>query len=93
MFGTVLKTTTERHIQPGRALDLLPPAPLPDDMYWAEPNPRIASALSRWAGVVERESALVVQPHIRNLFITICNAGRVNRCPSAEVGWIRRLRV
>ena len=25
-------------------------------------------------------------------FITICNAGRVNRCPSAEVGWIRRLR-
>ena len=53
--------------QPGRALDLLPPAPLPDDMYWAEPNPRIASALSRWAGVVERESALVVQPHIRNL--------------------------
>lgn len=67
MFGTVLKTTTERRIQPGRALDLLPPAPLPDDMYWAEPNPRIASALSRWAGVVERESALVVQPHIRNL--------------------------
>ena len=67
MFGTVLKTTTERPIQPGRALDLLPPAPLPDDMYWAESNPRIASALSRWAGVVERESALVVQPHIRNL--------------------------
>jgi AhpD family alkylhydroperoxidase len=67
MFGSVLKTTTERPIQPGRALDLLPPAPLPDDMYWAEPNPRIASALSRWAGVVERESALVVQPHIRNL--------------------------
>jgi hypothetical protein len=32
MFGTVLKTTTERPIQPGRALDLLPPAPLPDDI-------------------------------------------------------------
>jgi AhpD family alkylhydroperoxidase len=67
MFGSVLKTTTERPIQPGRALDLLPPAPLPDDMYWAEPNPRIAAALSRWAGVVERESAGVVQSHIRNL--------------------------
>jgi hypothetical protein len=36
-------------------------------MYWAEPNPRIAAALSRWAGVVERESAGVVQSHIRNL--------------------------
>jgi AhpD family alkylhydroperoxidase len=67
MFGSVLRTTTERPIQPGRALDLLPPAPLPEDMYWAEPNPRIAAALSRWAGVVERESARVVQPHIRNL--------------------------
>jgi hypothetical protein len=67
MFGSVLKTTTERPIQPGRALDLLPPAPLPDDMYWAEPNPRVASAVSRWAAVVERESAGVVQPHVRNL--------------------------
>jgi AhpD family alkylhydroperoxidase len=67
MFGSVLKTTTEHPIQPGRALDLLPPAPLPDDMCWAEPNPRIAAALSRWAGVVERESAGVVQSHIRNL--------------------------
>ena len=67
MFGSVLKTTTECPIQPGRALDLLPPAPLPDDMYWAEPNPRIAAAVSRWAGVVERESAGVVKPHIRNL--------------------------
>lgn len=67
LFGSVLKTTTERRIQPGRALDLLPPAPLPDDMYWAEPNPRIAAALSRWAGVVERESIGVVPPHVRNL--------------------------
>jgi hypothetical protein len=67
MFGSVLRTTTQRPIQPGRALDLLPPASLPADMYWAEPNPRIAAALSRWAGVVERESARIIQPHIRNL--------------------------
>lgn len=67
MFGSVLKTTTERPIQPGRALDLLPPAPLPDDMCWAEPNPRVASAVSRWAAVVEREAAGVVQPPVRNL--------------------------
>jgi hypothetical protein len=67
MFGSVLKTTTERPIQPGRALDLLPPAPLPDDMDWAEPNPRVAAAVSRWAAVVERESARVVQPDVRNL--------------------------
>jgi len=67
MFGSVLKTTTERPIQPGRALDLLPPAPLPHDMDWAEPNPRIAAALSRWAGAIERESVGVVPPHVQNL--------------------------
>jgi hypothetical protein len=67
LFGAVLKTTTERPIQAGRALDLLPAAPLPDDLYWAEPNPRIAAAVSRWAAVVERESAGVLQPHVRHL--------------------------
>jgi AhpD family alkylhydroperoxidase len=67
MFGSELKTTTERPIEPGRALDLLPPAPLPEDMGWASPNPRIADALSRWAGAIEREAARVVSPAVREL--------------------------
>ncbi len=67
MFGAELKVTTERPIEPGRALDLLPPAPLPDDMSWAEPNPRVADALSRWAAAIERESSRVVSPAVREL--------------------------
>jgi hypothetical protein len=67
MFGSELKTTTERRLEPGRALDLLPPGPLPEDMKWANPNPRIAAALSRWAAVVAHESARVVAPHVRSL--------------------------
>lgn len=67
MFGSELRVTTERPITPGRALDLLPPAPLPDDMEWAKPNPRVADALSRWTAAVDRESSRVVSPQVREL--------------------------
>jgi hypothetical protein len=45
LFGSELRSTSERHVEPGRALALLPGAPLPDDLAWALPNPRIAGAL------------------------------------------------
>jgi hypothetical protein len=67
LFGSELKTTTERPIEPGRALDLLPPAPLPEDLTWAKPNPRIADAFSRWAAVIARETPKVVSPQVQDL--------------------------
>jgi hypothetical protein len=67
VFGSILKSTTEQSLPPGRALELLPAAALPDDMFWAQPNPRIAAAVSRWAGAVEREAARVVPLHVRDL--------------------------
>jgi AhpD family alkylhydroperoxidase len=62
LFGSELKVTTELPLEPGRALDLLPAAPLPEDMEWAGPNPRIAAAVSRWAAAVRREAAHVINP-------------------------------
>lgn len=67
MFGAELKVTTERRLEPGRALKLLPPEPLPDDMRWAKDNPRIAAALSRWASVIEKEAQQVASPAVREL--------------------------
>ncbi len=67
LFGMELKKTTERRLEPGRALQLLPPAPLPGDMQWATPNPRIAGALSRWAAVIEREAQKVASLATREL--------------------------
>ncbi|NIV39654.1 MAG: hypothetical protein GWN58_62670, partial [Anaerolineae bacterium] len=67
MFGSELKVTTERRLEPGRALTLLPPAPLPEDMQWARANPRIAAALSRWSAVVEQEAHRVTSPAVREL--------------------------
>jgi hypothetical protein len=42
LFVVELPITERKSLRPGRALPLLPPAPLPSDMAWAKPNPRIA---------------------------------------------------
>lgn len=67
MFGFNLRPTTARALEPGLALDLLPPAPLPDDFGWAAPNPRVADALARWAAVIERETPEAISPAVREL--------------------------
>jgi len=71
LFGGELRATHVKHLTPGRALPLLPPAALPEDMQWATPNPRIADALARWAAVVEREAWFVVSTEVREL--VACN--------------------
>jgi len=65
LFGHELRETTERPIQPGRALDLLPPAPIPEELNWARPNARVADALARWGAAVDRESARAFSPQVR----------------------------
>ena len=67
LFGYELRETTERPIQPGRALDLLPPASVPEELNWARPNPRVADALARWGAAVDRESASAISPPVRAL--------------------------
>ena len=76
LFGGELRATHVKSLTAGRALSLLPPAPLPIDMQWATPNPRIADALARWTAVVERESSLVVSPAVREF--VVCNLQRWN---------------
>jgi alkylhydroperoxidase family enzyme len=65
LFGRELVATKVRSSEPGRALDLLPSAPVPADLAWARSNPRIADALARYAAVVEQETAGVIPPAVR----------------------------
>lgn len=65
LFGIELKVTRRVPLQPGRSLELLPPAELPEDMQWAASNPRIADAVSRWTAAVEKESTAVISPKVR----------------------------
>ncbi len=67
LFGVELKPSKRQPLRPGSSLDLLPPAPLPEDLAWAIPNPRIAEALARWAGAVEREAGEVISPEVKTV--------------------------
>src|SRR5215471_16779214 len=69
LFGSQLRSTHVKPLTPGRALPLLPPAPLPTDMEWASTNPRIADSLARWAAVVEHEASCVVSTEVRELVV------------------------
>lgn len=73
VFGAELRATRARPLVPGRALDLLPPAELPEDMRWAESNPRVAAAVARWVATVEHEGAKAVSPKIREAVIDALN--------------------
>jgi alkylhydroperoxidase family enzyme len=67
MFGRELEVTRRVPLVPGRALGLLPPAELPEDMQWAKPNPRVADAVARWTAAVEREGAKVISQRVREV--------------------------
>ena len=87
LFGYELRETTERPIEPGRGIDLLAPAPVPDDMAWALPNPRIADALARWGAVVERESALAISQEVSDVVLDRIGHWRGERMPLSRT-WV-----
>jgi len=53
VLGRFLGATAEGRHQPGAALDLLPPAPLPPDLWWAAGSPHVAEAFARAAAAIE----------------------------------------
>lgn len=65
ILGSERRDTSQLDIEPGRSLSLLPEAPLPDDLAWALPNPRIAAALTRWAAAIDRQTSLAVSDTAR----------------------------
>lgn len=65
VFGGELEPVAEKELEPGRGLALVEEAPMPDDLWWAEPNPRVAEALTRWVGAVERHAAPALSPATR----------------------------
>ncbi|TLU82419.1 MAG: alkylhydroperoxidase [Chlorobium sp.] len=53
--------------QPGTSIDLLPEAPLPEDLLWAKPSPSIAEAFARFAQVVENAGTLALPQEVRTI--------------------------
>jgi hypothetical protein len=77
--------TARRTYPPGSSLALLPEAPLPGDLAWAEPMPAIAGAFARFAAAVERAGAEVLAPEVRALV-----ADRVRAWAGEEPGLSRQ---
>lgn len=87
LFGGELKSTQTAPVPAGRALHLLPDAPLPTDLQWAAPNPRIAAALARWATTVEREASDVVPDAVRDLVHRSLQAWQGEQMPLSR-SWV-----
>ncbi|MET8161480.1 carboxymuconolactone decarboxylase family protein [Sphaerisporangium sp. NPDC005289] len=67
MFGLVMRPAARRAAAPGASLVLLPPAPLPADLAWAEGTAFIAGAFARAAAAMDRAGRHSVPEPVREL--------------------------
>jgi AhpD family alkylhydroperoxidase len=74
-----------RQARPGASLDLLPPAPLPDDLGWAHSDPIIADAFGRAAALFDAAGQQALPPEVRTLV-----TAELNRWRGEEPGLSRR---
>lgn len=70
VLSAMIRATHRRISDPGATLDLLPPAPVPDDLTWAHPNPTITAAFARATATVDRAARHTVPPAVRELLDT-----------------------
>lgn len=68
MLGAVMRPA-EPGPPPGESVDLLPAAPLSDDLWWAAPNPVVASAFARAYAAIEAAGARSVPAGVRSLVL------------------------
>ena len=81
-FGGAIR----RQKVPGASLHLLPEAPLPDDLSWAQPSKPIAGAFARFAQSIERSGALALSPEVRNMVGNAVEKWNGND-PGMDNGW------
>ena len=76
LTGVELRESVTRRLKPGRALHLLPPAPLAEDMQWATGNANIAAAVSRWTAAINEAATGVVSTMVRDTLIGVLEGWR-----------------
>ncbi|MFC4586702.1 carboxymuconolactone decarboxylase family protein [Sphaerisporangium corydalis] len=67
VFGRVMSSVARRPAVPGESLGLLPDAPLPGDLSWADGSPLVAGAFARAAAAIERGGRRSVPEPVREL--------------------------
>jgi AhpD family alkylhydroperoxidase len=67
LIGRLMRPMTRRTRKPGASLELLPTAPLPEDLSWAAGDPDVAGALARAAAAIETAGERSVPKPVRDL--------------------------
>ncbi len=70
VLGRFMSSGAAAGHRPGAALDLLPPAPLPQDLWWAAGNPYVAEAFARAAAAIEAAGRQHLPASVRELVST-----------------------
>jgi AhpD family alkylhydroperoxidase len=83
----VFRRLLAREVRPGASLDLLPPAPLPDDLAWAQGDPIIADAFGRAAAAFDAVGRQALPEQVRQLVLTRLHAWRGEE-PGISRGWV-----
>jgi len=88
-FGWLYTRSARKTHPPGAALALLPAAPLPTDLAWAELAPNVAGAFARFAAVVEEAGTAVLSPEVRALIHRHLQAWR-GEDPGLSRKWVEQ---
>ncbi|MBA8953034.1 AhpD family alkylhydroperoxidase [Actinomadura namibiensis] len=86
LVGRCLRPNSLRHRAPGRSLHLLPAAPPPGDMAWADGAPVVADAFARAAAAVDAAAERSVPAPVRQV-VRAELAGWDGRPPGLSRSW------
>lgn len=86
-LGRVMRPTARRSHQPGASLDLLPAAPLAEDLRWAAGNPGVTGAFARAAAAIDAAGRRSVPEPVRAL-VAIRLAEWDGRPPGLSRAWV-----
>ena len=71
---------------PGTSLDLLPEAPLPEELFWARPSAPVAGAFARFSGAVECAGAMALSDEVRKTVNNVVEKWNGSD-PGLDNGW------
>jgi len=83
----MFRTQFTRAVRPGASLDLLPAAPLPDDLSWAKPDPLIARAYAQAAAAFESAGRQALPEQTREVVTARLNTWS-GEDPGVARGWV-----
>jgi AhpD family alkylhydroperoxidase len=87
MFGRLMRPAALRVAAAGESLDLLPAAPLPEDLSWAAGRPEIGQAYARMVAAVDEAGTRAVPASVRKLVLDRL-AGWDGRPPGLSRCWV-----